>query len=73
MALTFGRDPWHGRRLREIDAEEAMNKDQQYDTLPVATHVSRDFLDVHKGGLTFRLRIHCDRHASCLPSEASTV
>jgi hypothetical protein len=40
-----------------------MSKDQQYDTLPVATQVARDFIDVHKGGLTFRLRIHCDRYA----------
>ena len=49
------------RRLKDVEEEERLSKDQQYDTLPIGTSVSRDFLEVHKGGLTFRLLIHCDR------------
>lgn len=50
------------RRLQDLDPEERLSKDQEYDTLPIGTQVARDFLDVHKGGLTYRLRIHCDRY-----------
>lgn len=48
-------------RLQDLGPEERLSKDQEYDTLPIGTQVARDFLDVHKGGLTYRLRIHCDR------------